>query len=33
VDGSVSGKLEELRRHLLATIDSPDAMSPNGKKK
>jgi F-type H+-transporting ATPase subunit delta len=33
VDGSVSGKLEELRRHLLATIDSPDAISPNGKKK
>jgi len=33
VDGSVSGKLEELRRHLLATIDVPDAMSPNGKRK
>ena len=33
VDGSVSGKLEELRRHLLATIDSPDAVSPNGKTK
>jgi F-type H+-transporting ATPase subunit delta len=31
VDGSVSGKLEELRRHLLASIDSPDAISPNGK--
>jgi F-type H+-transporting ATPase subunit delta len=32
VDGSVSGKLEELRRHLLASIDSPDPISPNGKK-
>ena len=31
VDGSVSGKLEELRRQLLATIDSPDVVSPNGK--
>lgn len=31
VDGSVSGKLEEVRRHLLASIDAPDAASPNGK--
>jgi F-type H+-transporting ATPase subunit delta len=31
VDGSVSGKLEEVRRHLLASIDSPDVASPNGK--
>ena len=31
VDGSVSGKLEEIRRHLIAGIDAPDAASPNGK--
>jgi F-type H+-transporting ATPase subunit delta len=31
VDGSVSGKLEEVRRHLLASIDAPDVASPNGK--
>ena len=31
VDGSVSGKLEEVRRHLLASIDAPDMASPNGK--
>jgi F-type H+-transporting ATPase subunit delta len=31
VDGSVSGKLEEVRRHLLASIDAPEAASPNGK--
>lgn len=31
VDGSVSGKLEEVRRHLLASIDAPDAASPNVK--
>ena len=31
VDGSVSGKLEEIRRHLIASIDAPDAASPNGK--
>ncbi|MBV8596716.1 MAG: ATP synthase F1 subunit delta [Candidatus Eremiobacteraeota bacterium] len=30
VDASVSGKLEELRRHLLATTDSWTAVSPNG---
>ena len=30
VDASVSGKLEELRRHLLATADSWTAVSPNG---
>jgi F-type H+-transporting ATPase subunit delta len=33
VDGSVSGKLEEVRRHLLASIDAPDVASPNGKTK
>lgn len=31
VDGSVSGKLEEMRRHLLATADAWAAASPNGK--
>jgi F-type H+-transporting ATPase subunit delta len=31
VDGSVSGKLEEIRRHLIASIDAPDGASPNGK--
>ena len=31
VDASVSGKLEELRRHLLATDDSWATTSPNGK--
>ncbi len=31
VDASVSGKLEELRRHLLATTDSWATTSPNGK--
>jgi F-type H+-transporting ATPase subunit delta len=31
VDGSVSGKLEEVRRHLLTSLDAPDAASPNGK--
>ena len=30
VDASVSGKLEELRRHLLATTDSWPMASPNG---
>lgn len=30
VDASVSGKLEELRRHLLATADSWTTVSPNG---
>ncbi len=30
VDASVSGKLEELRRHLLATADSWASTSPNG---
>lgn len=30
VDASVSGKLEELRRHLLATADSWTSVSPNG---
>ena len=32
VDASVSGKLEELRRHLLATTDSWTTTSPNGKR-
>jgi F-type H+-transporting ATPase subunit delta len=32
VDASVSGKLEELRRHLLATADSWTTTSPNGKR-
>jgi F-type H+-transporting ATPase subunit delta len=31
VDASVSGKLEELRRHLLATADTWGGASPNGK--
>ncbi|HME80485.1 MAG TPA: ATP synthase F1 subunit delta [Candidatus Eremiobacteraceae bacterium] len=31
VDASVSGKLEELRRHLLATTDTWPATSTNGK--
>ncbi|HEY7980798.1 MAG TPA: ATP synthase F1 subunit delta [Candidatus Eremiobacteraceae bacterium] len=31
VDGSVLGKLDEVRRHLLASIDAPDIASPNGK--
>jgi F-type H+-transporting ATPase subunit delta len=31
IDGSVSGKLEEVRRHLLASVDAPDVASPNGK--
>ncbi len=31
VDASVSGKLEEIRRHLLATTDSWETASPNGK--
>jgi F-type H+-transporting ATPase subunit delta len=31
VDASVSGKLEELRRHLLATTDSWATTSPNGR--
>lgn len=31
VDDSVAGKLEELRRHLLATADSWATTSPNGK--
>ena len=30
VDASISGKLEELRRHLLATADSWATTSPNG---
>jgi F-type H+-transporting ATPase subunit delta len=32
VDASVSGKLEELRRHLLATADTWGGTSPNGKR-
>lgn len=32
VDASVAGKLEELRRHLLATTDSWTTTSPNGKR-
>ncbi len=32
VDASVSGKLEELRRHLLATTDTWPATSTNGKR-
>jgi F-type H+-transporting ATPase subunit delta len=31
VDGSVAGKLEEVRRHLLASADDWGAASPNGK--
>jgi F-type H+-transporting ATPase subunit delta len=31
VDASVSGKLEELRRHLLESADTWSATSPNGK--
>lgn len=31
VDASVSGKLEEVRRHLLAGIDAEATTSPNGK--
>ena len=31
VDGSVAGRLEEIRRHLLATVDTADTISPNGK--
>jgi F-type H+-transporting ATPase subunit delta len=31
VDASVSGKLEELRRHLLMTADTWGGVSPNGK--
>lgn len=30
-DASVAGKLEAVRRHLLATSDEPTAASPNGK--
>jgi F-type H+-transporting ATPase subunit delta len=30
-DASVAGKLEAVRRHLLATSDGPTAASPNGK--
>jgi F-type H+-transporting ATPase subunit delta len=31
VDASVAGKLEEVRRHLLASIDTETVTSPNGK--
>ena len=31
VDASVAGKLEEVRRHLLATLDTATTTSPNGK--
>jgi F-type H+-transporting ATPase subunit delta len=31
VDASVAGKLEEIRRHLLASVDAATATSPNGK--
>ena len=31
VDASVSGKLEEVRRHLLAGVDAATTTSPNGK--
>jgi F-type H+-transporting ATPase subunit delta len=31
VDASVAGKLEEVRRHLLASIDTATITSPNGK--
>jgi F0F1-type ATP synthase delta subunit len=31
VDASIAGKLEAVRRHLLAHVDAPGATSPNGK--
>ena len=31
VDASVAGKLEEIRRHLLAGVDAASTASPNGK--
>jgi F-type H+-transporting ATPase subunit delta len=31
IDASVAGKLEEIRRHLLAGVDTAAATSPNGK--
>lgn len=31
IDASVAGKLEEIRRHLLAGVDAATAASPNGK--
>ena len=31
VDASVAGKLEEIRRHLLAGVEMPGTTSPNGK--
>jgi F-type H+-transporting ATPase subunit delta len=31
IDASVAGKLEEVRRHLLAVVDAAPATSPNGK--
>jgi F-type H+-transporting ATPase subunit delta len=31
IDASVAGKLEEVRRHLLAVVDTTPATSPNGK--
>ncbi len=31
VDASVSGRLEEVRRHLLSTLDTTTTTSPNGK--
>lgn len=31
VDASIAGRLEAVRRHLLAQVDSPGSASPNGK--
>jgi len=31
VDASIAGKLEAVRRHLLAHVDAPGSTSPNGK--